>query len=80
MLCEKKYKNVDKAFSGALTSQMKTMRDNVFMPLLWKSHFLVMWYKKLTSQLTIYNSVEGFDPEDCCSEKISKTFVDILYV
>jgi len=59
----KKYENVDKASSGALTKQTKTMRDNVFMPMLCKSHFLVMWYEKLTNQLTIYNSVEGFDPD-----------------
>ena len=63
LLREKKYKNVCEVFSGALTTQKQTMRDNVFMQLLWKSHFLVMWYGKLTNQLTIYNSVEGFEPD-----------------
>jgi len=76
MLREKKYENVDKAFSGALTTQTESMRDNVFMPLLWKFHFLVMWYEKLTNQFTIYNSVEGFDPDllSAVQKKLVKLF------
>ena len=76
MLCENKYKNVYKAFSGALTTQTKTMRDNVFMSLLWKFHFLVMRHEKLTNQLTTYNSVESFDPD--LLSAVQKNLVKLL--
>jgi len=46
------------------------------MPLLWNAHFLVMWYEKLTNQLTIYNSVEGFDPD--LLSAVQKKFVKLL--
>jgi len=76
----KKYKNVDKALSWALTTQTKTMRDNVFMPVEISFSCDVVWETDQSIDHTQF--CERFRPRSafCCSEKISKTFVDILHV
>jgi len=61
MLCEKNIKMLTKHFRELWPHKRKQCVTMFLCQ--WKSHFLVMWYEKLTNQLTIHNSVKGFDPD-----------------
>ena len=57
----KKFKNISKSFADILTEPCGSLRDHVFMPVLWKHHFLLLWYCKKNNEVILYDSTSPVD-------------------
>ena len=52
----KKLENIAKNFAVILTEPCASLRDHVFMPVLWKRRFLLLWYCKKNNDVILYDS------------------------
>jgi len=57
----KKFKNIAKSFADILTEPCASLRDHVFMPVLWKCHFLLLWHCKKNNEVILYDSTSPID-------------------
>ena len=61
MLERKKFKSIGKTFANMLTEPCGSLCDHVFMPLLWKRHFLLLLFCKKDNEVILYKSNRPVD-------------------
>ena len=57
----KKFESIGKTFANILTEPCGSLGDHVFMPLLWKRHFLLLWFCKKDNEVILYDSTRPVD-------------------
>ena len=75
-----KFKNIAKSFADMLTEPSASLRDHVFMPVLWKRHFPLLWYCKKNNEVILYDSTNPVDTYVVSSKVPCKLAVKLLLI